>query len=48
MSADDLVQLRCGGVALFSAKTGNRRNRVAVQIEQKLRSSNSLKEGASA
>lgn len=36
LTADDPVELRCGGVPLFRAKTGNRRNRVAVQIEQKL------------
>jgi flagellar motor switch protein FliM len=33
---DDPVQLRCGGVPLFRGKTGNRRNHVAVQIEEKL------------
>jgi len=36
LTADDPVELRCGGVPLFLAKTGNRRNRVAVQIEEKL------------
>ena len=36
LSAEDPVELRCGGVPLFLARTGNRRNRVAVQIEDKL------------
>jgi len=36
LTADDPVELRCGGVPLFSARTGNRRNRIAVQIESKL------------
>ena len=36
LAADDPVELRCGGVPLFLAKTGNRRNRVAVQIEKRL------------
>lgn len=36
LTVDDPVQLRCGGVPLFLAKTGNRRNRVAVQIEDKI------------
>jgi flagellar motor switch protein FliM len=35
-ASDDLVQLRCGGVPLFVGRTGNRRNRIAVQIEDKL------------
>lgn len=35
LTADDPVELRCGGVPLFLAKTGNRRNRIAVQIEDK-------------
>jgi flagellar motor switch protein FliM len=30
------VQLRCGGVPLFLARTGKRRDRSAVQIEDKL------------
>jgi flagellar motor switch protein FliM len=29
-----IVQLRCGGVALFEGKVGRRKNRVAVRIEQ--------------
>jgi flagellar motor switch protein FliM len=36
LASDDPVQLRCGGVPLFLARTGNRRNRIAVQIEHKL------------
>lgn len=36
LTADDPVELRCGGVPLFLARTGNRRNRVAVQIEERL------------
>jgi flagellar motor switch protein FliM len=36
LAADDPVQLRCGGVPLFLGRTGNRRNRIAVQIEGKL------------
>lgn len=36
LSIDDPVQIRCGGVPLFTASTGNRRNRVAIQIEQVL------------
>jgi flagellar motor switch protein FliM len=36
LSADDPVELRCGGVPLFVGRTGNRRNRIAVQIEEKL------------
>ena len=44
LASDDPVQLRCGGVPLFLAKTGNRRNRVAVQIEQKLRTGSVFQE----
>ncbi len=36
LAVDDPVELRCGGVPLFLARTGNRRNRVAVQIEERL------------
>jgi flagellar motor switch protein FliM len=36
VATDDPVELRCGGVPLFAGKTGNRRNRIAVQIEDKL------------
>ena len=36
VTADDPVQLRCGGVPLFLGRTGNRRNRIAVQIDDKL------------
>ena len=36
LTADDPVEVRCGGVPLFLAKTGHRRSRVAVQIEEKL------------
>ncbi len=36
LSSDDPVELRCGGVPLFLGKTGNRRNRIAIQIEDKL------------
>ncbi len=36
LTADDPVQLRCGGVPLFLGRTGNRRNRIAVQIEDEL------------
>jgi flagellar motor switch protein FliM len=36
LSADDPVELRCGGVPLFLARTGKRRDRSAVQIEDKL------------
>jgi flagellar motor switch protein FliM len=36
LSVDDPVEVRCGGVPLFKARTGNRRNRVAVQIEEML------------
>jgi flagellar motor switch protein FliM len=35
-ASDDPVVLRCGGVPLFAGKTGNRRNHIAVQIEDKL------------
>jgi flagellar motor switch protein FliM len=45
LAADDPVQLRCGGVPLFRGKTGNRRNRIAVQIEEKL-STGSMTQGA--
>jgi flagellar motor switch protein FliM len=41
LAADDPVLLRCGGVPLFVGRTGNRRNRVAVQIESKLRNEGS-------
>ncbi len=44
LAADDPVEIRCGGVPLFLAKTGNRRNRVAVQIERKLRTASSPRE----
>ena len=37
LASDDPVELRCGGVPLFLARTGNRRNRVAVQIEDCLK-----------
>jgi flagellar motor switch protein FliM len=36
LAHDDPVELRCGGVKLFLASTGNRRDRVAVRIEDKL------------
>lgn len=36
LAANDPVELRCGGVPLFLARTGNRRNRIAVQIEKRL------------
>ncbi len=36
LTIDDPVELRCGGIPLFLGKTGNRRNRVAVQIEERL------------
>jgi flagellar motor switch protein FliM len=36
LTSEDPVLLRCGGVPLFLGKTGNRRNRIAVQIEAKL------------
>ena len=36
LTADDPVEIRCGGVPLFLARTGNRRNKVAVQIEDRL------------
>lgn len=36
LTSDDPVQLRCGGVSLFLARTGNRRSRIAVQIEERL------------
>jgi flagellar motor switch protein FliM len=36
LASDDPVQLRCGGVPLFLGKAGNRRNRIAIQIENKL------------
>ena len=36
LAKDDPVQLRCGGVPLFVGRTGNRRKRIAVQIEDKL------------
>jgi flagellar motor switch protein FliM len=36
IASDDPVTLRCGGVPLFVGRTGNRRNRIAVQIEDKL------------
>jgi flagellar motor switch protein FliM len=45
LAADDPVQLRCGGVPLFLGRTGNRRNRIAVQIEDKL-STGSMTHGA--
>lgn len=38
LTSDDPVEIRCGGVPLFLARTGNRRNRVAVQIEDSLKS----------
>ncbi|HEX3573801.1 MAG TPA: flagellar motor switch protein FliM [Rhodopila sp.] len=36
LSAEDPVLLRCGNVPLFLGKAGNRRNRIAIQIEEKL------------
>ena len=39
LSVDDPVEVRCGGVPLFRARTGTRRDRVAVQIEEMLPSS---------
>jgi flagellar motor switch protein FliM len=36
MSQDDPVELRCGWVPLFSGRTGNKRDRIAVQIEERL------------
>lgn len=39
LASDDPVELRCGNVPLFLARAGNRRNKVAVQIEDKLPSS---------
>ncbi|MDR3535102.1 MAG: flagellar motor switch protein FliM [Acetobacteraceae bacterium] len=35
VGSSDPVKLRCGGVPLFVGKAGNRRNRIAVQIENK-------------
>jgi flagellar motor switch protein FliM len=35
-TADDPIELRCGWVPMFSGKTGNRRGRIAVQIEERL------------
>ena len=37
LASDDPVELRCGGISLFLARTGNRRNRMAVQIEDCLK-----------
>ena len=49
MTADDPVELQCGGITLFKARTGNRRNRVAVQIEDRLpRAINSVTAGLGA
>lgn len=39
LASDDPVELRCGDIPLFLARAGNRRNKVAVQIEEKLPSS---------
>ena len=42
LTPDDPVELRCGGVPLFLARTGNRRDHVAVQIEGTLKSPGTL------
>jgi flagellar motor switch protein FliM len=39
LASDDPVELRCGGVPLFRGRTGHRLNRIAVQIEDSLKSS---------
>ena len=36
MAPDDPVQLRCGLVPLFSGRTGNKRDRIAILIEERL------------
>jgi flagellar motor switch protein FliM len=36
LTSADPVLLRCGGVNLFLGRAGNRRNRIAIQIEEKL------------
>jgi flagellar motor switch protein FliM len=36
LTSDGPVELRCGGVPLFRGKAGNRRNRIAVKIDEKL------------
>ncbi|HET6306648.1 MAG TPA: flagellar motor switch protein FliM [Rhodopila sp.] len=36
LTSDDPVLLRCGGVPLFRGRAGNRRNRIAIQIDDKL------------
>jgi flagellar motor switch protein FliM len=45
LTSEDPVLLRCGGVPLFSGRAGNRRNRIAIQIEDKLSSDGKIDGG---
>jgi flagellar motor switch protein FliM len=47
MTADDPVQLRCGPVPLFTGRTGNKRDRIAIQIENQLERGNASAEARS-
>jgi flagellar motor switch protein FliM len=45
LTSEDPVLLRCGGVPLFLGRAGNRRNRIAIQIEAKLSTDGTTMEG---
>jgi flagellar motor switch protein FliM len=45
LTSEDPVLLRCGGVPLFRGRAGNRRNRIAIQIEDKLSSDGKIHGG---
>jgi flagellar motor switch protein FliM len=45
LTSEDPVLLRCGGVPLFLGRAGNRRNRIAIQIEDKLSTDGTTMEG---
>jgi flagellar motor switch protein FliM len=45
LTSEDPVLLRCGGVPLFRGRAGNRRNRIAIQIEDKLSSDGRIQGG---
>ncbi len=48
VGSKDPVELRCGGVPLFVGKAGNRRNRIAVQIDDKVTARGMTQEGKDA
>jgi flagellar motor switch protein FliM len=47
LTAEDPVLLRCGGVNLFVGRAGNRRNRIAIQIEETVPRDGTIHEGRS-